>query len=447
MYIRILVVVFFIQLCTGILLAQTLFVPDGTNGIGDNTTNGYVGIGVSSPSTQLSIQGSAPEILLGAPTGSLNVGANIYPGLVIVSNANSGPTSFLNTAYGGIYTTATTTGSYPFNSAGNLIIQSRGNESRDISFVTGVTPNVRMIIGWNGNVGIGTTQPTQKLDLRGNMQIINDDQSSYIYMADPSSGSTMSYFSMGIKSSDRTYRINRGNTPGNYNDITIKYSNGNVGIGTDNPQSKLSIQGVYYDSRIHLHSTGYGDGHEADLMLWACEPNLTYTGVGVGNNIWNSPTQDAITRLNTARGGSYMRLLESEIRLNVVSNTGTDVNAIFVKSDANVGIGTTTPGTYKLAVNGKIGAEEIEVIQNIPDYVFEEDYNLRSLEEVETFINANKHLPDIPSAKDFEGKAVAVGEMQVKHLQKIEELTLYIIEQNKKIQQLEERLAKVESQK
>ena len=74
---------------------------------------------------------------------------------------------------------------------------------------------------------------------------------------------------------------------------------------------------------------------------------------------------------------------------------------------------------------------------NWPDYVFEEDYTLRPLSEVEAFIAANNHLPDVPSQTEIETNGAELGEMNRILLQKIEELTLYIIEQDKRIQELE----------
>ncbi|MBR7036145.1 MAG: hypothetical protein IKI25_10350 [Bacteroidales bacterium] len=110
-----------------------------------------------------------------------------------------------------------------------------------------------------------------------------------------------------------------------------------------------------------------------------------------------------------------------------------------------VGIGTTnltaTSG-YKLAVDGGILCEEVKVISNVPsaDYVFENGYNLRSLNEVEAFVSENKHLPDVPSAKEFKANGYKMGDMDNLLLQKIEELTLYIIEQQKQIDELKSKL-------
>lgn len=106
-------------------------------------------------------------------------------------------------------------------------------------------------------------------------------------------------------------------------------------------------------------------------------------------------------------------------------------------SKGNVGIGTTNPSA-KLDVNGSIRAERIDVINDVPsaDYVFEADYELRSISEVEEFISNHKHLPDVPSAAEFKSRGYSVGEMDEILLRKIEELTLYIIEQQKVIDEL-----------
>ena len=95
---------------------------------------------------------------------------------------------------------------------------------------------------------------------------------------------------------------------------------------------------------------------------------------------------------------------------------------------------TTDFNTGNAAIQGKFEAKEVKVtLTPTADFVFEEDYNLPKLEEVEKHIKEKKHLPEIASAKEMEKDGVNVGEFQIKLLQKIEELTLYSIEQNKKI--------------
>lgn len=97
----------------------------------------------------------------------------------------------------------------------------------------------------------------------------------------------------------------------------------------------------------------------------------------------------------------------------------------------NVGIGTDNPKN-KLEVAGIIRATEVKV-EAMPwaDFVFDKEYKLRSLEELENHINKHKHLPDIPSEVEVNENGVSLGEMQAKLLQKIEELTLYVIELKK----------------
>jgi len=108
-------------------------------------------------------------------------------------------------------------------------------------------------------------------------------------------------------------------------------------------------------------------------------------------------------------------------------------------TNGSVSVGTTNSATgYKLSVGGKIMAEELKVQleANWPDYVFETTYNLVSLGDLEKFINKNKHLPNIPSAKEVEKDGINVGEMNAKLLQKIEELTLYVIDLHKENEKL-----------
>lgn len=111
----------------------------------------------------------------------------------------------------------------------------------------------------------------------------------------------------------------------------------------------------------------------------------------------------------------------------------------------NVGIGTTNPD-FKLTVNGKIKAEEVQVVVDVPaDYVFDESYDLKPLEEVEQFIKENKHLPGVPNADALKANGWQVGEMNNKLLEKVEELTLYLIELKKENEALKARLDRLEN--
>lgn len=118
---------------------------------------------------------------------------------------------------------------------------------------------------------------------------------------------------------------------------------------------------------------------------------------------------------------------------------------LVIRNNGNVGIGTVNPGR-KLTVNGGIKCEEIEVVADIADYVFADDYNLMSLDEVENFITENRHLPGIASEDEVErnGGTVSVGESYTKLLEKVEELTLHLIDQNKQLRAAQKRIAGLE---
>ncbi len=106
--------------------------------------------------------------------------------------------------------------------------------------------------------------------------------------------------------------------------------------------------------------------------------------------------------------------------------------------NGRVGIGTSNPGEYTLAVNGPIRVKEVVVESGWSDFVFDDGYKLPSIDEVEDFISTHGHLPDIPSADDVAKEGIGIGQFQSKQLQKIEELTLYIIAQHRNIAKLQE---------
>lgn len=110
-------------------------------------------------------------------------------------------------------------------------------------------------------------------------------------------------------------------------------------------------------------------------------------------------------------------------------------NDNMVYTNDNVGIGSIPEEGWKLSVNGKIRAKEVKVETGWSDFVFEEDYILPTLSEVEAHINQKGHLKDIPSAKEVAEHGINIGEIQSRLLQKIEELTLYIIQQKKQLEQ------------
>ena len=174
------------------------------------------------------------------------------------------------------------------------------------------------------------------------------------------------------------------------------------------------------------------------------------TGVWIGNNSPNS-----ISLLSNLTQGAWNALTQPGDNLLMWKSTNVDDanagglviapwsnanNGIRISAQGNVGIGTVNPGSFKLAVEGKIGAREVQVTLSnpFPDYVFDSKYKLRNLSSLENYINENKHLPNVPSAAEVEKNGgIELGSMNTKLLEKVEELTLYIIEINKKVEKLE----------
>lgn len=183
--------------------------------------------------------------------------------------------------------------------------------------------------------------------------------------------------------------------------------NDKVGIGTENPLAALHLKGSS-DTRLQLENSDAASNSNKVNFKDALGEN--YLEVKGGSSGYFSFKTDA-------NGDASAQM--------VILNNG------------SVGIGTESPGsTYKLSVNGKIRTKEIRVETGWSDFVFNKDYKLKSLEEVEKYIKENKHLPDIPSEKEVMENGIELGDMNSKLVQKIEELTLYLIRQNKEINEL-----------
>jgi len=189
-----------------------------------------------------------------------------------------------------------------------------------------------------------------------------------------------------------------------------------VSIGTTNGATTFNVTGL-------AQNTSYA---------------FTVTARDAAGNI-SAPSNTANV---TTTGTGVVDYTSENANLATVDWTARDLFA-----NRNVGIGTTNTQGYQLAVAGSVVAEEVNVkLQvNWPDYVFENSYNLPSLEEVEAHIQAKGYLLDMPSAAQVEQSGIDIGKMNAKLLRKIEELTLYTLAQEKKIKALEEQNKKLES--
>jgi hypothetical protein len=344
--------------------------------------------------------------------------------------------------------------------------------------------NPKVLLGTNGNsylnggkVGIGTTAPQEKLHVEGNFYL----NSGSMLLNQNGSTNAKFYFShqgaylwdLGMENTDGTRSFllyNRGNSTypisvsntnvptfktdririegmaagGGINlwDIKVRdlvdndfgiynatqsvyrlYINnlGNVGLGTTTPQKRLHVEGDMFVNGESILGTTGGTWTSFNSVNGG---RIRSSGEGY---LWleSNPNGagDKSMYLNTTNGNFFF-------------NTNSTTKAILTVA-GNFGIGTMNPDA-KLAVKGTIHAEEVKVDLNVPvpDYVFEPDYDLTPLTEVEAYVKENKHLPEVPSAKQMEEEGLNLKEMNLMLLKKVEELTLHLIEQQKQIYSL-----------
>jgi len=323
----------------------------------------------------------------------------------------------------------------------------------------------------SGNVGIGTTTPNAKLDIRrGFLETapalsVRQFTTSSAFTAVTIAGSSIE--SDGNAISDNPLRLN----PTTTNSVLLAGGGGNVGIGTDTPTSALHVSGS--ENNGTQAATRIVSGSQAMLLDGNEIDTLSSIGLYLNNNVPHN--------IVLANGGGSVGIgtTTPTARLEVVTqddgNSSTSSYAISAKSLdpqgyaarfsgyglfgngpalsvtgdtrmigtlmlANLGpdVSIPVPAGVKLAVDGKIMCEELEVqlSQDWPDYVFEHDYDLMPLSEVDAFIQREKHLPGIPSAEEIKREGLSVGQMQADMLRKIEELTLHMIAMDRQLGEL-----------
>lgn len=229
--------------------------------------------------------------------------------------------------------------------------------------------------------------------------------------------------------SEGRFTVNSQGLGGGADLLTVLRS-GNVGIGTNTPSSPLEL--------YKISSSGSSITPLLELTNSMVEP-ASGDGQSIEfHNLWAS---------SSPRAGIEMRYIGSytDSSLAFRTRSGSNYNeSMLIDNNGNVGIGTLTP-THKLSVNGTILAKEVIVESGWSDFVFDRGYYLRPLRDVETHIQDHGHLPDVPSAATVEAEGLSVGEAQKIMMQKIEELTLYMIEKDKQVAALQARVSELES--
>ncbi len=350
--------------------------------------NGKVGIGTSTPSGQLTVDGNNPWIEM--RTGG------VYKGYLWASGNDMR-----------LGTSAT-------NTTGNLVLQTKLVD--------------RMLIDENGNVGIGTTAPSTALTINGIDPILqlrnNNIDMGFVQLVND----------------DIRIGTNSANNTGNFivrtngaDRMTVSY-NGNVGIGTIATNYKFDVNGYSrFSDHMWLEGNLYAKNIEIATSNYAAELKLERT-----DNIITSGSLkiDDNYNLRLSKGFNGGGIV-------IDANTTSGTKRFYASKTNHFNFGTgLTPVGYTVSVEGKVIATDFvaSAINNWPDYVFGSEYKLKPLADVKAFIEENKHLPNIPPASEMEKNGIQLGDMSKKLVEKVEELTLYILQLQDQIDSLKKQM-------
>ncbi len=407
-----------------------------------NPFGGDVGIGTTTPGARLEIdsgEANTSLILNSSGDGYVNLemkdNTTTYPitlqkfgndlrinpdgGTVSIGTTTPDPSSLLhvngNVLLGaGTSTAQIEAGIIKTKGSWDFIIDANANSGDSIQFKgsdTAQGDTDLMTIRENGYVGIGnTSHQTARTRLaiksRGNdmypLALERSSDSSFLmYFFERPDGTSQ----FGMKGATDTDMVNIKSNGDSF------FNGGNVGIGTTLPNVKLDVNSQGTNISANFESTD-------SLAL------ISFTD----DSTTDSP-------LMGAAGNDAVFFVGTE---------ASRLEAMRIKNDGKIGIGTANP-THQLSVNGTIQAKEIIVETGWADYVFKDDYHLRALTEIEENIKEFGHLPGMPSEREVRENGVSLGKMQTKLLEKVEELTLYMIEQDKMIKQLKTKVASLEA--
>jgi hypothetical protein len=280
----------------------------------------------------------------------------------------------------------------------------------------------KFTIANDGKVGVGTTNPTKLLQVEGDALFTNSSDCFVTVQTIAGSNSGI-YLRKGLVGTHWGIINQSGDLEFNkyYSGVESKRMvltpTGNLGIGVENPDSKLQVNGKIKASEMGIVSAG--DATLSIERFTDSHGGIKFFETGDTQAQWMFP---------------FFRGWESDNLIIRDEKHYKDVMT-FEYGTGRVGIGTSNP-THTLSVNGTIRSKEVIVNTGWSDFVFEDDYKLMPLNELEKFIEENNHLPEIPSAKEVEENGVSLGNMDSKLLQKIEELTLYILKQQKDLDDL-----------
>ena len=399
-----------------------------TNQLFVQKTTGNVGIGTITPSVPLDVKSTSGFI------GRLNGGSSMFLGL------------FENDLYRGYL------GS--FSGAAEDVDFGTGTNNTTGKIHLAIQASPKLTVDASGKVGIGTTSPSAQLHVTGGDLFVNSATGGirYGYVGG-------NQWQLGTINGGADLRWSTTTDGGTTNKFVHYFSqNGDVALGTSltNPQARLDVTGDTSSTNPIISATANYTGGNTDVKgvqsTSIIAPGYGYgvysTGGYMGGRFIGSGstyTGSAYGVYATASGSTAGTRIGVYGSASGAATTEANWGGYFptktYTSELRVG-GTAGATGYVAAINGKLIATEVKVdlIANWPDYVFGKDHKMLSIEDLEASINANKHLPGIPSAAEVKQNGIVLGEMQTKTMEKVEENTLYIIELNKKIKMLEEKI-------
>ncbi|MES2777045.1 MAG: hypothetical protein V4722_22905 [Bacteroidota bacterium] len=366
------------------------------------TGNGNVGINTSSPDlARLVVNGRVGTSAAMFGPGNPGIVIETDPAGISFNSYNDGSRRMMDNGYSSLIRHNNTNGDLEFYAAPIL-------NTANSSF----SMNKNVTLSRYGNLGVGGAEPISPLTFPN----VLGDKINFYESASAKYGIGLQGSLLQIYTSNSAADVAIG--IGSSTAFTERFrftGTGDLGIATDVPGARLHVNAV---------------GTTATAMIVNDEtPTIQLQSSGVDKGVLQLNGDDI--RIGTNFSNASGR---------VVLRSG-GVDRVFLDNAGNFSIGTTTAAAgYIFRVGGKMIAEEIRVKPEgtWPDYVFSKHYQLQPLEKVEAFIAQHSHLPNIPSAATVQQQGVAVGEMQNKLMEKVEELTLYLIKANKEIKVLQE---------